>query len=77
MLADHAPARTRPSVASNMRALLARSAARRGVLQRRVDRFDRPSMASGEARADIPLRSIARAGCAQTGPVEHGERTTE
>ncbi|MDE2272165.1 MAG: hypothetical protein KGJ94_09305 [Xanthomonadaceae bacterium] len=39
VLAARAPARTRPTLASNMRALLARSTARRGVMQRRVFHF--------------------------------------
>ncbi|HKT42322.1 MAG TPA: hypothetical protein VJQ86_08205 [Rhodanobacteraceae bacterium] len=45
-LADRAPARTRTSLCSDMRALLARSTAMLGVMQRRGSRFDtRPSMA--------------------------------
>jgi hypothetical protein len=37
----------------------------------------RPSVASLEARSIHLLRRCARAGSAQTGPLEHGERTTD
>src|SRR5579875_4164181 len=37
----------------------------------------RPSMASCGASANNRLRPITRTGCAQTGPLEHGERPTD
>ena len=56
-LADRAPARTRTSLCSNMRALLARSAARlRHRQRRRLSLRYRPSMASFGASPDVPLR---------------------
>ena len=61
---------SRPSVASDMRRLLCRSAARRGVVQRRVEKlhFAAGHPWSAQSRVQTPtLRGAKRAGSAQTG----------
>ena len=70
VLAERQPRRTRPSVASDMRRLLCRSAARRGVAQRRVKQLH---FAAGhpwppQLRDQTPtLHEAKRAGSAQPG----------
>ncbi|HEX7369710.1 MAG TPA: winged helix-turn-helix domain-containing protein [Rhodanobacteraceae bacterium] len=76
VLANRAPARTRTSLCSNIRALLARSTARRGVMQRRIDCFDGshpgPSSMCFKTSSTMEFAQEAR----QMGALEHGEWTT-
>ena len=77
VLADRAPARTRPSLASDMRALLARSAARRGVMQRRGYRFDDGHPWPCSKRELTTCFVAPRAQEARrTGPLRRGETRT-
>jgi hypothetical protein len=73
--ADRAPARTRPSMASDMRALLARSAVRLGVVKRRAGIVARhPRLAF--PRDDVSSAMICAQEARGTGSLEHGERAT-
>ena len=78
VLADRAPARTRTSLCSDMRALLARSAALLGVVQRRVFCSDGGHPWPRAKRESMPRFAPPRARDAcSTGPLERGERATD
>ncbi|GEM_PF-5127115 len=78
VLADRAPARTRTSLCSNMRALLARAAARRGVMQRRGFCFDDGHPWPRSKREQTTCFVLPRAhDVRKPGALEHDERATE
>ena len=78
LLAPSGPARTRTSLCSNIRALLPLGAAMLGVVQRRVDRSNDGHPWPRTKRESATRFAPSRAqDVRQTGPLEHGERTTD